>query len=145
MTTSDSGRALVKEFEGFNLQAYQDGGGVWTIGYGHTGDDVHQWLIITDGDAENFLTKDLAGAEHTVNAAVKVPITQNQFDALVDFAFNLGGHALATSTLMRLLNEGDKMGAANEFAKWDHSGGKEVPGLLRRRLAERDLFLQEAA
>lgn len=143
MTTSEKGRALLKEFEGLRLTAYKDGAGVLTIGWGHT-KGVFYGQVITEQQAEDFLTQDLAVAEKAVNDAVGVDITQNQFDALADFAFNLGGHALASSTLIRKLNAGDKMGAANEFAKWDHSAGKEVPGLLRRRLAERDLFLDSA-
>lgn len=141
MTTSENGRAFTGGVEGLKLKAYRDGGGTWTIGYGHTGPEVVAGLVITDEQAENFLTQDLAKAEHAVNGHVTAPMTQNMFDALVDFAFNLGGGALASSTLLKKLNAGDKMGAANEFAKWDHSAGKEVPGLLRRRLAERDLFL----
>lgn len=140
MTTSDKGRVFVKGDEGLKLTAYRKKGDVWTIGWGHTR-GVTEGQTITEAQAEALLSADLAIAEKAVNDAVGVTITQNQFDALVDFAFNLGGHALASSTLIRKLNAGDTMGAALEFPKWDHEGAEVLSGLLTRRLAERDLFL----
>lgn len=140
MTTGENGRALVKGDEGLKLTAYRNKGDVWTIGWGHTR-GVTEGQTVTEAQAEAFLSADLAIAEKAVDDAVGVAITQNQFDALVDFAFNLGGHALASSTLIRKLNAGDTMGAALEFPKWDHEGAEVLPGLLTRRLAERDLFL----
>lgn len=140
MTTSDSGIAFIKSFEGLKLTAYRDSGGVLTIGYGHTG-GLHEAETITEAQAEAFLAQDLIPAENAANAHVKVPMTQNQFDALVDFTFNLGIGAFEGSHLLKFLNAGDKMGAANEFSKWNHINGVVSSGLLRRRLAERDLFL----
>lgn len=141
MVTSDKGRALTKGFEGYKLKAYRDGAGVWTVGVGHTGPGIVAGLVITDEQAESFLTNDLAKAEHAVNAHVTAPMTQNMFDALVDFTFNLGTGALAGSKLLKFLNAGDKMEAADQFQYWDHINGVVSAGLLRRRLAEKDLFL----
>jgi lysozyme len=135
-----NGLALTQQFEGMRLSAYQDQVGVWTIGFGHTGPDVHAGLTITQDQATALLMKDVASASASVNNLVKVPLTQNQFDALVDFVFNLGQGKFAGSTLLRGLNAGDFSGAAAEFVKWDHAGGQVVPGLLRRRLAEAQLF-----
>jgi lysozyme len=135
-----NGLALTQQFEGMRLSAYQDQVGVWTIGFGHTGPDVHAGLTITQDQATVLLMKDVASASASVNNLVKVPLTQNQFDALVDFVFNLGQGKFAGSTLLRGLNAGDFSGAAAEFVKWDHAGGQVVPGLLRRRLAEAQLF-----
>jgi lysozyme len=144
---SDAGLTLTKNFEGCRLSAYADQGGVWTIGYGHTGPGVHAGLTITQDQADIFLQSDTAGAVACVNKLVTGPIVQCQFDALVDFAFNLGCACLATSTLLRAVNAGDFVGAANEFLRWDHVGGMVVSGLLRRRQAESEMFLaaQQAA
>lgn len=130
---------LTERFEGCRLVAYQDQVGVWTIGYGHT-HGVSEGLVITQPIAESWLLADTANAEDDVNKFVRVPLTQGQFDALVDFAFNLGCGALNNSTLLKDLNAGDKAAAAAEFEKWDHAGGKVVAGLLRRRQAEADEF-----
>ena len=143
-TYSDNGLALTRSFEGLRLTAYQDCGGVWTIGYGHTGPDVHADLTITDAEADALLRADVADAVTCVNRAVHVPITQNQFDALVDFCFNCGRGSLLQSTLLRKVNIGDFAGAAEQFALWDHAGGKVVPGLVRRRKAEAELFAGDA-
>ena len=143
-TYSDNGLALTRSFEGLRLTAYQDCGGVWTIGYGHTGPDVHADLTITDAEADALLRADVADAVTCVNRAVNVPITQNQFDALVDFCFNCGRGSLLQSTLLRKVNIGDFAGAAEQFALWDHAGGKVVPGLVRRRKAEAELFAGDA-
>ena len=145
MSYSAQGMELTESFEGLELTAYQDIVGVWTIGYGHTGQEVHPGMTITQPQAANLLQQDIAGAGTSVNQLVTVPLTQNQFDALVDFTFNLGAKSLATSTLLRLLNGGDYQGAAQQFPVWCHAGGVEVPGLLRRRQAEQALFLGTAA
>lgn len=141
-TYSQNGLALTQKFEGLRLTAYQDQVGIWTIGYGHTGKDVHPKLTITQEQANNLLMQDVASAVAAVNRLVTVVFNQNGFDALVDFAFNLGNNALSGSTLLRKLNAGDFAGAADEFPKWCHAGGKLVPGLLRRRQAEQRLFQQ---
>lgn len=141
LSYSDNGLALTKQFEGLELSAYQDQVGVWTIGYGHT-KNVQPGTIITEDQATQLLLSDVAGAVTCVNNAVTYAISQNQFDALVDFVFNLGGSSLLNSTLLRKLNGGDVAGAAPQFLLWDHAGGKVVQGLLKRRQAEMDLFQQ---
>ena len=144
---SDAGLTLTKNFEGCRLSAYADQGGVWTVGYGHTGPGVHAGLTITQDQADTFLISDVAGAVACVNRLVTSSIVQCQFDALVDFTFNLGCACLANSTLLRAVNAGDFAGAANEFLRWDHVQGMVVIGLLRRRQAEAQMFsdTQQAA
>jgi lysozyme len=139
MEISSKGLALIESFEGLRLTAYRDSVGVWTIGYGHTA-NVRPDERITEAEAEAFLRRDAEGAEQAVSQLVAVPLTQGQFDALVDFVFNLGRAALAGSTLLRLLNDGDHAGAAAEFPKWCHAGGAVLPGLVARRAKERALF-----
>jgi lysozyme len=140
LTFSQNGLSLTKKFEGLRLTAYQDQGGVWTIGYGHTGSDVQAGLTITDDQASDLLMKDTAKAVAAVYRLVSVPLTQNQFDALVDFVFNVGGGNFQSSTLLRDLNASNFAGAAAEFQKWDHVHTVVVPGLLARRQAEAKLF-----
>jgi lysozyme len=137
---SDSGFALTKRFEGLRLIAYQDQVGVWTIGYGHTGREVHGGLVITEAQADVLLHSDVAGAVACVNRAVTAEISQCQFDALVDFVFNLGCGRLLGSTLLRHVNAGEFNLAAPQFLLWDHAGGVVVQGLLLRRQAETVLF-----
>lgn len=135
-----AGAALTKRFESCRLTAYQDQVGVWTIGWGHTF-NVHQGMMCSQEQADAWLVEDYTASEDDVNTHVTVPLTQGQFDALVDFAFNLGRGALNNSTLLKDLNAGDYHAAAEEFEKWDHAGGKVVAGLLRRRLEEKAEFL----
>ena len=132
--------ALIQAFEGCKLQAYQDTGGKWTVGYGHTF-GVYQGLTITQNQANTFLQADAQNTASLVSKYVKATINQNQFDALVSFTFNEGIVRLAGSTLLALVNAGDFRGAAAEFAKWDIAAGSVEPGLVRRRAAERALFL----
>jgi lysozyme len=139
-TYSDAGLNLTQTCEGCRLSAYADQGGVWTIGYGHTGPGVHAGLTITQEQADTFLQSDIAGSVACVNKLVTANISQSQFDALVDFTFNLGCASLASSTLLRYVNTGDFASAANEFQRWDHIGNIIVPGLLRRRQAEAQMF-----
>lgn len=144
MKTSDRGVALIKAHEGLRLTAYTDPVGVWTIGYGHTTTagppKVERGMKITDAGADAILRQDLAKFEGYVSSAVKVPLNQNEFDALVSFTFNLGPGNLRSSTLLKKLNAGDRAGAADEFLKWVRAGGKTLPGLVKRREAERALF-----
>ena len=140
MIYSENGLALTKHFEGLSLHAYQDQGGVWTIGYGHTGPDVVEGILITAVHAEDLLRNDVMSAENCVNRALKVAITQNQFDALVDFAFNLGIGNFLGSTLLRKVNTEDFLAAAGEIPRWNHVNGNVSDGLTRRRQAEKDLF-----
>ncbi|MGX6999928.1 lysozyme [Caballeronia sp. KNU42] len=139
MQYSQEGLSLTESFEGCNLTAYQDSVGVWTIGYGHT-QGVAQGMTCTQTQAEQWLLADVANAEAAVNRLVHIAMSQEEFDALVDFTFNLGIGNFAGSTLLRLLNVRDIAGAANEFEKWDLAGGVVVAGLLRRRQAEQALF-----
>lgn len=139
MKINEAGLNLIKDFEGCRLKAYLCPAGVWTIGYGHT-QGVKPDMVITQLQAERFLRQDLKRFEDAVTSLVKVPITPNQFSALVSFAYNVGTGALYDSTLLRKLNKKDYKGAANEFLRWNKAGGKVLPGLTRRRLAEKDLF-----
>lgn len=145
MRASENGINLIKQFEGCRLAAYQDSVGVWTIGYGWTqsvdGNPVAKGMAITQQKADDLLKQGVVQYENGVNSLVKVQLNQNQFDALVDFAYNLGVNALRGSTLLKKLNTGDYAGAANEFTKWNKAGGKELAGLMRRREAEKSLFL----
>lgn len=145
MKTSDRGIALIKHHEGVRLTAYADPVGVLTIGYGHTSaagaPQVTPGMKITQAGADAILRQDLAKFEKYVTDAVKVPLNQNEFDALVSFTFNLGPGNLRSSTLLKKLNAGDRAGAADEFLKWTKAGGKTLPGLVKRREAERALFL----
>ena len=141
MQYSATGLHLTEQFEGCRLQAYQDSIGKWTIGYGHTA-GVYGGMTCTQQQAEQWLQDDVQTAATFVNTHVKVPLTQGEFDALTDFAFNCGCRNLDCSTLLKLVNQGDMQHAADEFAKWDHAGGHVLAGLLRRREAERLEFLQ---
>jgi len=141
LSYSDKGLALTQQSEGLRLTAYQDSVGVWTIGYGHTGSEVRRGLSITEQQALDLLKKDVADASAAVNKLVAVPLKQHQFDALLDFVFNLGADRLAKSTLLRKLNAGDFAGAAEQFMVWVRAGNEVLPGLVTRRKAERAMFL----
>ncbi|MBW4466488.1 MAG: lysozyme [Pegethrix bostrychoides GSE-TBD4-15B] len=134
------GLRLLKAFEGLRLNAYQDAVGVWTIGYGTTS-GVRPGMVITEAQAEELLKRDLNRFERAVSNLVNVPLTSAQFSALVSFAYNVGEGALGGSTLLRLLNQRDYRGAADQFLRWDKAGGQTLAGLTRRRRAERALFL----
>ena len=143
MRTSDKGIEQIKSFEGFRSMPYQDVVGKLTVGYGHLmvhGDGTVQGSPITMGQATELLRKDLHTAEEAVNSC-GVELTQNEFDSLVSFTYNLGVGAFQRSTLLKLLKAGNKEAAAKEFPKWSMAGGKEVPGILKRRLAEQECFL----
>lgn len=143
MKTGAKGRELIKSFESLKLKAYPDpatGGKPWTIGWGHT-KGVKPGDQITQAQAEAFLSDDLAEFESAVNSAIKRRMTQNQFDAMVSLAFNIGGANFASSTLVKKFNAGDASGSADEFLRWNRANGKEMKGLVRRRAAERELFL----
>ncbi|ANI83305.2 lysozyme [Kosakonia oryzae] len=145
MQISNKGIALIKQFEGLRLDAYQDSVGVWTIGYGWTqpvdGKPIGKGMVIKPETADRLLKTGLVSYENDVSKLVKVKLTQGQFDALVSFAYNLGTRALSTSTLLRKLNAGDYRGAADEFPRWNKAGSKELAGLTRRREAEFALFM----
>ena len=139
MNISDAGLELIREHEGCRLEAYQDSVGVWTIGYGHTS-GVKQGDTCTAEEAEGWLSHDVGTAEYCIKQNVAVELTQGEYDALCSFTFNLGCSALRNSTLLRKLNAGDYDGAAAEFHKWNHAGGKVLAGLTARRQAEAEMF-----
>ena len=139
---SVSDLSLIKEFEGLRLEAYLCPAKVWTIGYGHT-KTAKPGMRITEGGAEALLRHDLEWVESTINKNVKVPLTQNQYDALASFIYNVGAGAFRKSTLLRLLNQGDYDGAAGQFQRWNKAGGKVLRGLTRRRQAEAEKFRDE--
>lgn len=136
---SAEGLALLKQWEGLRLDAYRDVGGVWTIGYGHTG-GVMPGERITEAEAEHLLRDDLGWAEGAVHRLVNVKLTDNQHAALVSFVFNVGEGAFAKSTLLRKLNAGDYAAVPAELARWNKAGGQVVQGLVNRRAAEAGLW-----
>lgn len=140
MKISQSGINMIRKLEGCELHSYTDVAGVLTIGVGHTGRDVKPNMTITQARADELLRQDLNEFEIVVNESVKVPLNQNQYDSLVSFAFNVGGTAFRTSTLLKKLNAGDYDGASKEFDRWVHAGGQVVRGLQNRRDTEQALF-----
>jgi lysozyme len=134
-----AGLDLVKSFEGLFLQAYRDSVGVPTIGWGHTV-GVQMGQTIDQAQAEAFLQADMADSCGAVERLVTVPLSDDQFSALVSFTFNCGTGALAGSTLLRLLNGGDYLSVPGQLMRWNHAGGQVLAGLTRRRLAEGALF-----
>jgi len=144
MKFSREGVLVAHNFESCKLEAYPDpgskDGNPWTIGWGHTGPEVAKGLVWTQDQADAAFLVDVRSSEMAVNGAVKVPLSQGQFDALVDFTYNLGAGRLNSSTLLKLLNDGDYAGAANQFARWNKNDGKVMRGLTRRRAAEAALF-----
>lgn len=147
MTISSVGIQLITSFEDLRLKAYDDGVGVWTIGYGTTiypnGVAVKEGDSCTLEQAKSFFQHYLRRFQTAVNDAVSVPLSQNQFDALVSLAYNIGTNAFKTSTLVKYLNALAYNAAADEFQKWNRGGGKVLKGLVRRREAERALFLKK--
>lgn len=159
---NQAGLDLIKEFEGYASRTFQSGPkrdqlvpnggvtayfdpvGIATIGFGNTDsvkpEDVDV-KVITLQEAEDLLRQDLATAEDAVSSLITVPLNDNQFAALVSFTFNLGAGTLEDSTLRRLLNGGDYQGAAGQIPRFVFGGGEVLPGLVRRRAAERELFL----
>ena len=145
MSVSNKGVDLICEFEGKRLVAYDDGVGVWTIGFGTikypNGVRVKKGDTCTLDQAKEYMRHDLIEFEHTVNSSVKVPLNQNQFDALVSLSYNIGSSAFKSSTLVKKLNTGDYQGAADQFNVWVNAGGKRMQGLVSRRDREKLLFL----
>jgi len=157
----EDGNAVAHYFEQCRLRAYPDPGSElakalrvgkplgphlrgdpWTIGWGDTGPDVYEGLEITQEEADARYARRMAGEfEPGVRRAVRVPVDQKQFDALVSIFYNVGVETMSASTMVRLLNSGDYRGAAGQFPRWDKSKGAVLKGLQRRREAERLLFL----
>ena len=142
MAYSKAGIQLTERFEGCRLAAYPDTGGVWTIGYGHT-HGVHEGMNCTPEQAEVWLREDIQAAADAVNRLVKISLKQTEFDALVDFVFNLGAGAFARSTMLKDINAGNFAAAALQFPLWDRDAGRVLAGLLHRRLAEEAEFNEE--
>ena len=143
MKTSNPGINLICGFEGLRLKAYDDGVGVWTIGYGTTiinGVKVKKGDTCTIEQAKSYMAQDLKKFESAVETAGKVPLNQNQFDALVSLTYNIGIGAFKDSTLLKKLNAKDYKGAAAQFDRWNKGGGKVMQGLVNRRAKERKLF-----
>lgn len=150
---------LLGSLEGVRTTAYQDVAGLWTIGCGHLltrdelssgkiwigGQPVKWELGLTDAQVSALLAQDIAPVEQAVSVLVRVPITQNQFDALVLFAFNIGREAFAKSSLLRRLNEGKPAEVPDQLQRWVYAGGKQVAGLRTRRAAEARLWSEGAA
>lgn len=132
---------LVKHFEGCSLVAYKDGGGVLTIGYGHTGSDVKRGQRITQDQANSLLFKDLNVAAQAVLRLTKINLNDNQYSALISFVFNVGAGAYQRSTLRQCINRGEIGDVRAQFLRWCKDNGATIPGLLRRREAESRLFL----
>lgn len=143
MKINSKGLRIIKDSEDCKLKAYVCPAGVWTIGWGHTG-DVYPGQVIDQEEADQLLAFDAEEAENQVKSSVKVPLNENQFSALVSFTFNLGPVNLKSSTLLKYLNSKEYNKAANEFPKWNKSKGKVLNGLVKRRAAERELFLEDA-
>lgn len=142
MSATDLAIDVARRFEGCKLTAYWDRWGkVWTIGWGHTGPDVHEGLVIDQDRADELLARDMGKAEMWCYRLLPVPLADHQRAALCDFTFNLGSAKLRSSTLRKKILRGDIEGAAEEFPKWKFSGGKILSGLVARRAVERALFL----
>ena len=142
MKASDKAYALIRRFEGKSNKAYQDSAGVWTIGYGHTG-GVVKGQTISDDEVERLLAEDVAVAENAVNAQ-HLTLTQDQFDALVDFVFNLGAGNFQKSTLLKKLKaDPNDPTIYDEFLRWVYAGGVKLLGLVRRRTDEANLYFTD--
>jgi lysozyme len=147
LTISPAGLALIKKWEGWYPKAYKDPVGVWTIGWGTIGAEAVPGRTITKKQGEVFLKRDLADDEETVKRLVKVKLTQHEFDALTSFVYNCGSGNFKSSTLLKLLNRGNKVGAAGQFIRWNKGRSREtgkwltLPGLTSRRKDETALFL----
>lgn len=148
MNISDNGINLIKQFEGLRLTAYKAHFSEkwYTIGYGHFGPDVQKGDTCNELYAENLLKNDLKIFEKRINKGLEedhITVNQNEYDALISFAYNVGSENLLSSTLWRKLKQGDYEGAANQFLRWNKCGGQILPGLVNRRDKERALFLKK--
>lgn len=147
MQISQSGINLIKVSEGFEADAYQDGGGVWTVGYGSTrinGRAVRKGDHLDEPAAAEYMISVANSFLKEIAGHVKVALNQNQTDAIASFIYNLGTDQFENSTLLSKLNKGDYAGAADQFSRWIYDNGKVVHGLIVRRAAERSLFLKAA-
>jgi lysozyme len=148
METNDAGLGIIKTCEGFRARPYLDVAGVVTVGFGTTrgwaGGPIPLDLApVTELEAEILLKKDVQSTERFVARLIRVPLSENEFSALVSFTYNVGAGNLQRSTLRMKLNRGHRLDAAGEFPKWRRAGGRIYRGLVRRRMMERDLFLDD--
>ena len=141
MQHSQVATKLIEHFEGCRLTAYQDQGGVWTIGWGHTGPEVVEGLVWTQEQADSVLNEDIGHFDLALQCALGVPLTQNQWDALTCFIYNIGAGHFETSTVRKRLLIQDYAGAADAILMWNKVAGQVNQGLVNRRAAERALFL----
>lgn len=142
MNISQNGIELIKKFEGCRLEAYKCPAGILTIGYGHTGSEVHLGQKITQEQADKYLKQDITIHSNNVSRLVKAPLNQNQFDALVSFEYNVGYGNFASSTMLKLLNQKKYTEAAVQFGRWVYANKKILQGLVKRRAAEKELFVK---
>ncbi len=144
MKASKNAIDIIKKYEGCRLESYKCPAGVWTIGYGHTGNvngkSITMGMTITELMAETLLTIDLQRFEYAINK-LNLDLKQNQFDALISFVFNIGIGAFEKSTMLKLLNVGNYDGAANQFDCWIYANGKKLAGLIKRRADEKKLSI----
>ena len=148
MKTSKAGIDLIHSFEQLRLKAYPDPGSKdgkpYTVGWGSTGSDIGPGTVWTKEKADQRFASDLRKFEQAVSLLVKVPLAQYQFDALVSFTYNLGIGSLKSSTLLKMLNEGDYSNAGLQMLRWTKNDGVEMAGLVRRRNAELKMFKGES-
>ena len=155
MQLSEDGLALLRQLEGVEREPYQDSAGLWTVGVGHccTKDEIRSGKILcgdrtirwkdgplSEADLDALLSEDVSWSEACVEACIRVQLTQNQYDALVLFAYNIGSNAFRESTLVRKLNQGLYTDVPHELSRWCHAGGRVVPGLVTRRAREAALW-----
>jgi lysozyme len=142
MQINPAGLSLIKQYEGFSKTPYRCPAGLWTIGYGHTAGVHEHTAAITEAEALELLRRDVRTAEQAVHELLAVEVNENQFSALVSFTFNVGRANLAHSTLLARVNAEEFDAAANQFLRWVYAGGVPLQGLKNRRMAERQLFLE---
>lgn len=139
MNRYDIAADIIKRFEGCKLTAYKCPADVWTIGWGSTR-NVKEGMVISEGEAFARLMMDMQESGEAIESYVKVPLNDNQFAALVSFVFNVGAGAFRKSTMLKMLNQGAYSAAAVQFDRWTKAGNQVLPGLVKRRAAERALF-----
>lgn len=143
LSLSATGLSLIQSHEGLYQKVYLDPVGIPTVCWGHVSPALKVGTRYSRQQCEGLLKMDTITAQQAIQDLVRVPLTQNQYDALTSLVFNIGRAAFARSSLLRKLNAGDYQGAADEFPRWVYARGKKLNGLVNRRMAERDLFLKE--
>lgn len=141
MRASSKAEDIIKRFEECRLKAYKCPAGVWTIGWGTTGKGIKEGLVITQPTADNMLKAHIMDLSLELTDIFGKKLEQNEFDAIVSFVYNIGMGAFRKSTMCHLLLEGKTAEASKEFERWVYASGKKLPGLVKRREAEKDLFL----